>query len=85
MRSPRATAKPVRQAHGRPPKLPKNQSVVGTPYMRLTVIVPRVLAADFRRVADRRERTVSAEIRALMADAVDRDLERQIRERRRAA
>jgi plasmid stability protein len=53
--------------------------------MRFTMIIERALVDEFRPIAERHDRSVSAELRAMMREAVDRELERQIRERRRAA
>ena len=62
-------------------------SVVGTPFTRLTIIVPRKLQKGFLELATSRERTVSAELRKLMQDAIDRDRKHQddLKRRREAA
>jgi hypothetical protein len=60
--------------------------------MRLTIIIPRELVADFRRIAARRGNSVSSEVRAMMAETVERDrltsrelFVQRARDRRRAA
>jgi hypothetical protein len=58
--------------------------VVGTPYMRLTIIISRALVDDFRPIAARNERTVSAEVRQMVAEAVERDLIQRAARRRAA-
>lgn len=50
----------------------ENGEGVGEDVMRATFEVPRSLVAEFRKIAEARERTFSAELRKLMADEIAR-------------
>jgi hypothetical protein len=47
----------------------------GDAEIRATFVVPKTLADEFRELANRRERTFSAELRQLMRAEIDRERE----------